>query len=71
MRATGQGSLPDFGVETYRCLTAEGIPLRFFVARPPGNVDEQVATSVRPGASPARVKALAASFAPERAGGQR
>ena len=71
MRATGQGSLPDFGVETDRCLTESGIPLRLIVVRPPGNVDEQVATSVRPGASAALVQALAASFAPEPAGSER
>jgi len=63
MRATGQGSLPDFGVETNRCLSGEGIPLRLFVVRPPRNVTEQAATSVRPRATPAQVEALAASFA--------
>ena len=71
MRATGQGSLPDFGVQTDRCLSDEGMPLRLVVARPPGNVNEQVATTARYPATPAQVKALAASFAEEPAGGQR
>lgn len=71
MRATGQGSLPDFGVETVRCLSDEGIPLRLFVVRPPGNVNEQVATAVRRRATPEQVKTLAASFARETAGLQR
>jgi hypothetical protein len=59
MRATGQGSLPEFGVETVRCLSRDGIPLRRVVARPPGNVEEHVATSVRADVTPAQVKALA------------
>ena len=72
MRATGQGSLPDFGVETDRCLSDEGIPLRLFVVRPPGNVNEQVATSsIRRRATTAQVKALTAAFASETAAGQR
>ena len=60
MRATGQGSLPDFGVETDLCFSDEGIPLRLLVVRPPGTVDEQVATAVRRRATPPQVKALAA-----------
>jgi hypothetical protein len=71
MRATGQGSLPDFGVQTDRCLSDEGMPLRLVVVRPPGNVNEQVATTARNRATPAQVKALAATFAAETAGGQR
>jgi hypothetical protein len=71
MRATGQGSLPEFGVETDRCLSAEGVPLRLFVARPPGYVNEQVATTVRRRATTAHVRALAAAFAAEGAAGQR
>jgi hypothetical protein len=71
MRATGQGSLPDFGVETDRCLSDEGVPLRLFVVRPPGNVNEQVATRVRRRATTAQVEALTASFAGEPAAGQR
>jgi hypothetical protein len=67
MRATGEGSLPDFGVETDRCLSDDGIPLRLFVVRPPGDVNEQVATAVRRRATPAQVKTLAASFARETA----
>ena len=63
MRATGEGSLPDFGVETDRCFSDAGIPLRLFVVRPPGNVNEQVATAVQPRATPAQIEALAASFA--------
>jgi hypothetical protein len=71
MRATGQGSLPDFGVETDRCLSDEGVPLRLFVVRPPGSVNEQVATNVRRRATPAQVKALTTSFAGEPAIGER
>jgi hypothetical protein len=59
MRATGGGSLPDFGVETDRCLTREGIPLRLVVVRPPGKVEEHVATSIRREATPKRVWGLA------------
>ena len=65
MRATGQGSLPDFGVETDRCLSDDGIPLRLFVVRPPGVINQQVATTVRHRATVAQVKALAAAFAGE------
>jgi hypothetical protein len=71
MRATGQGSLPDFGVETDRCLSDEGVPLRLFVVRPPGNVNEQVATRVRRRATTAQVKALTTSNASESPVGQR
>jgi len=67
MRATGQGSLPDFGVETDRCFSDEGIPLRVFVVRPPGTINEQVATAVRRRATPAQVKTLAATFGREAA----
>jgi hypothetical protein len=67
MRATGQGSLPDFGVETDRCLSDEGIPLRLFVVRPPGTINEQVTTAVRRRATPAQVKTLAAAFGEEAA----
>ena len=69
MRATGQGSLPDFGVETDRCLTREGIPSRLVVVRPPGQVEEHVATSIRREATPSEVKAMA--LARETASGQR
>ena len=71
MRATGQGSLPDFGVETDRCLSDEGVPLRLFVVRPPGTVNEQIATRVRRRATTAQVKALATSFAGDPAIGER
>lgn len=69
MRATGQGSLPDFGVETNRCLSRDGILLRLVVARPPGTLEEHVTTSVRRDVTPAEVKAMA--LAQERASGQR
>ena len=69
MRATGGGSLPDFGVETDRCLTREGIPLRLVVVRPPGQVEEHIATSLRREATPKQVRALA--LARETASGQR
>jgi hypothetical protein len=59
MRATGQGSLPDFGAQTDRCLSAAGIPLRLVVVRPQRIVEEHVATSVAPGATTKQVKALA------------
>jgi hypothetical protein len=59
MRATGQGSLPDFGAQTDRCLGGGGIPLRRVVVRPPGIAEEQLATSVTPGATTKQVKALA------------
>ena len=63
VRATGQGGLPDLGVETDRCLTADGISLRLLVVRPPGNVDEQVATAVQSRATRRDVEALAQGFA--------
>ena len=69
MRATGRGSLPEFGVETDRCLTGEGIPLRLVVVRPPGQVEEHLATSIRQETTPKQVMALA--LAPETASGQR
>jgi hypothetical protein len=69
MRATGRGSLPDFGVETDRCLTGDGIPLRLVVVRPPGQVEEHVATAIRRDATPEQVRALA--LARETASGQR
>jgi hypothetical protein len=71
VRATGQGSLPFLGAETDRCFADDGIPLRAFVARPPGTVDEQVAVSVESRVSTSEVKALARSFArdAERGGG--
>jgi hypothetical protein len=59
MRATGRGSLPDFGVETDRCLTRDGIPLRLVVVRPPGQVEEHLATSIRREATPKQVLGLA------------
>ncbi len=68
MRATGQGSLPDFGVQTDRCLSRDGIPLRWVVARPPATLEAQLATSVRRNATPTEVKAMA--LARERASGQ-
>jgi hypothetical protein len=69
MRATGQGSLPDFGAQTDRCLSAVGIPLRLVVVRPPGIVEEHVATAVAPGAMAKQVKDLA--LAQEAAGSRR
>ncbi len=68
MRATGQGSLPDFGVQTDRCLSREGIPLRLAVLRPPGDLQEQLTTSVRRSATPRQIKALA--LAQESGGGR-
>jgi hypothetical protein len=59
MRATGRGSLPDFGVETDRCLARDGIPLRLVVVRPPGQVEELLATSIRREATPKQVRGLA------------
>jgi hypothetical protein len=71
MRATGKGSLPDFGVETDRCLSGAGVPLRLFVVRPPGSVNEQVATRVRRRPTTAQVKALTVSFAADPVAEQR
>ena len=71
VRATGQGGLPDIGVETDRCFGAGGIPLRISVVRPPGIVDRQIATSVLPHATLHDVEALARSGAAEHATGQR
>jgi hypothetical protein len=59
MRGTGQGSLPDFGAQTDRCLSDDGIPLRLVVVRPPGIVEEHLATAVAAGATTRQVKALA------------
>lgn len=69
VRASGQGSLPDFGVEVGLCLSADGIVLWKAVVRPPGNVDEQIATSVQTDATRRDVRALARSFARSAAGG--
>jgi hypothetical protein len=63
VRATGHGSLPDLGVETENCLADDGISLRLLVVRPPGNVDEQVATAVQSRATMPDVEALAEGFA--------
>ena len=71
VRATGRGSLPDFGVEVDRCLSADGISLLQRVVRPPGVVDAQVATAVRRRASVRDIEALAQSFAPRPSSSQR
>ena len=55
MRATGQGSLYDFGVQTEVCMSREGIPLQLSVLRPPADLQTQRTTSVRRSATPARV----------------
>ena len=64
VRATGEGGLPDLGVETDQCLSAGGITLRLLVVRPPGTVDDQVATDVQRSATTRQVVNLARSFAP-------
>lgn len=64
VRATGHGGLPDLGVQTDRCLSASGVTLRMVRVRPPGIVEEQVATAVRLHATTHDVDALARSFAP-------
>ena len=69
--ATGHGGLPDLGVETDQCLSASGISLRQTVVRPPGIVDEEVATAVQQSATNADLDALAASFAPNPLNAQR
>jgi hypothetical protein len=71
VRATGGGGLPDLGVETELCLSRGGIVLRRAVVRPPGDVDEEVASSVRVGTTRAAVDALARSFAPRNSGSGR
>ena len=63
VRATGHGSLPDLGVETDNCLTDAGISLRWVRVRPPGTVDERVATAVQSRATTRDVEALAERFA--------
>jgi hypothetical protein len=65
VRATGSGGLPDLGVQTAWCMSADGIPLQSVLVRPPGIVDEQVATRVRRHVTPDDVDRLARSFAPE------
>jgi len=68
MLATGQGSLPDFGVQTDRCLSREGIPLQLTVLRPPGDMQGQLTTSVRRSTTPQQIKTLA--LAQESGGGR-
>jgi len=53
------------------CLSADGISLLQRVVRPPGIVDEQVASWVRRRASVPDVEALARSFAPRPSSVQR
>ena len=64
VRGTGQGGLPELGVETDLCLAKDGIALKSAVVRPPADVDEEVATSVQPRVTSTAVDALAESFAP-------
>lgn len=71
VRATGHGSLPHLGVEANYCFAADGISLLMRVVRPPGNVDEQVATSVRRRASVRDIEAMARTFARRPASSQR
>jgi len=69
MSATGQGSLPDYGARTDRCLSDDGVPLRLVVVRPTSVVEEHLATSLTLRATTKQVKALA--LAQETVGSQR
>lgn len=65
--ATGNGGLPDLGVETDLCLATDGISLRERVVHPTAVVDQREALSVERDVSTSDIEALARTFDPKAA----